>query len=402
MPDYSYPQWLIPRHAPWEALVAGVSAGAQIAANNQRGRALAAQMDHQAFQERVLQSKADADAQDLKTLQEWWPTFTAAQGEGLSGLQVPPLKNAQLWNNITMEVERKKQQSGAGELANAIAAFTSNPTPQGEAAVWGIAAKNPWIGIDKVGAQMDQIKTANQKAKDASETARYHDLMAGKTPQKVNLAEAQRLERIADALEPVDADEAKRYRDDANVMRASIPTAAGVVGDVSKPTTSTKSQIQQRMLSSDKTLEMGAELLGSLTSSDVGVRGAINQVVVNEGLAQIFPSLYKGNVTDARTLLGVFNENAIKAIASDPRISDKDRQRYESILPSLGKVETVQSAKDKIRVFMQKFRDQTRTDAKSAGIPVPDWALTVDELKSKIEADPSFAEQAVEIMKRYH
>lgn len=395
--DYSFPAWMLPKHAPWEALVAGVQAGSQIAANRQRGRQLAAQIDHQQFEETVLRQKADADAQDLKTLQEWWPSFSNAQGDGLKTLQVPPLKNSQMWNHITMEVERKKQQSAASEFAN-IASTVDASTPEGQAALW--RASRGMVPPEHISQIIERQTTAKRNEKAALETARYHDLMAGKTPQKANLAEAQRLERIADALEPIDAEEAQRYRKDADVMRASIPTAAGVVGDV---TTSTKSAVQQRMLSSSKSMDLGSQLLSNLTPSDVGVAGAFNQVVVNEGLSQLFPSLYKEKVTDARTLLGIFRENAIKAIRADTGpISNKDFERYEEILPKLGKVESFQSVQDKIRTFMQKFQEQTRTDAKAVGKPIPTWALTPEEIKSKKELGELSYDDAAQLLIKYH
>lgn len=170
---YSLPPWLIPQRAPWEALIAGVQAGSQIAANRQRGRALAAQMGHRAFQETAMQKKFEADAQDLATLQQWWPAFAGAEGEALKTLQVPPLKNAQMWNRITLEVERKKQQAAASEFAN-IMSGVDLATPEGQATIWNAAAKNPQIQLDLVGERIERAVTARRLQQSAEETARHN------------------------------------------------------------------------------------------------------------------------------------------------------------------------------------------------------------------------------------
>lgn len=394
---------MIPRHTPWEALVSGVNAGAQIAANRQRGRALEAQIGHQAFQETVLKQKADADAQDLKTLQEWWPTFASAEGEALANLKVPPIKNGTLWNQITMEVGKKRQQAAASDLANNMAGLNLE-TPEGQTAYYDLVSKAAKTGlpltIDQIQGPVDKAREIKRLRDTAAETARHNAAMEGRTPQIINEEKANAFRLIADELEVEDPELAADYRRRSDDLRSTL--LAGVTKDPSQPTTSTKSQIQQRMLTADKTLELGAQLMERLTGADVGVRGNINQVVINEGLAQLFPGMGKGSVTEARTLLGQFNEQAIKAIASDPRISDKDRARYERILPSLGAVESLSSAQDKIKTFMQKFREQTRTDAKAAGLPVPNWSLTVDELKAKIKAGEMSEDEGVQILMRYH
>lgn len=184
---YSLPPWLTPSESsPFQALIAGAQVGRNIAANRQAARQLAAQTQHQAFQDRVLNEKFQADAQDLKTLQEWWPTFTSAEGDALRTLTVPPLKNAQMWNRISMEVERKKQQAAASDFANALSGLDlSNPADQ--AIAWGKAAALPPQALDMLGRRIDHAVTAKQRQAEAAALAGYRDRMASVAEDKLLL-----------------------------------------------------------------------------------------------------------------------------------------------------------------------------------------------------------------------
>lgn len=258
------------------------------------------------------------------------------------------------------------------------------------------------------------------------EAARLQRLEDKKTAPMLNLQEADRLDEEAAGLEATSPEKAAALRRNASLLRSTItaptetiesyvdadgkqqfritrgPASEKAPKDLSVPTTTTLSQIQQRELAGDKTAELGVQLLNTLTEADVGVRGNINQVLINEGIAQLIPGAKKGGVTEARTLLGQFNENAIKAIASDPRISDKDRKRYEQILPTLGAVESLSSAREKIKTFIGKFRDQARTDAAATKQPIPNWALSIQELREKIAKGELSEDDAVKIIVKYH
>jgi hypothetical protein len=168
---FSLPPWLIPQRSPWEALLAGVQAGSAIAATRQRGQQLGMQLRHQAFQEEASKAKFDSDQQDLATLQQWWPSFTTAEGESLRTLQAPPLKNAQMWNRITMELERKKQQAAASEFANIVS--TENlATPEGQAKAW--RASRGLVPPEQVSGIIGRQVTATRMENDALETARHN------------------------------------------------------------------------------------------------------------------------------------------------------------------------------------------------------------------------------------
>lgn len=223
MPDYSYPQWLIQRHAPWEALVAGVQAGSQIAANRQRGRALAAQLDHQAFQETVLQQKAEADAQDLRTLQEWWPTFANAEGEALQKLQVPPFKNVQMWNRLNLALGEKRQQAAASELANGAA--TLNLTDPADVATWyelGGKAMKSGLKMDIKDLQTPVFKAQELKRLENSAKS-LADYRNRGTVVEQNLNRATELEEQADNIEVAFPEEAEQLRLNARQLRESVP-----------------------------------------------------------------------------------------------------------------------------------------------------------------------------------
>lgn len=397
MADFSLPPWLIPQPG-WygNALAKGVQAGSQIANNMLQARQLAASVA-QAQIRAGLEQREQAIQQQRNTIQ--MAKFFYDQ-----------------------EVDNKVA-AGEASLSRVLADPVFKWTdPAQVARIYEVGAKYPIITQKPF---WGQLMTMPDKAAD-NERLRLQALASAKTSAMQNLEEAARLEREAAAIEGTDPARATAMKRDAVLLRGTTmaptetirtttdehgrqnveivrgPATEKAPKDLKTPTTTTQSQVQQRLLAGEKIAGLGADLLTKLTESDVGVRGNINQVVINEGLAQFFPNMQRGEVTDARTLLGMFNENVIKLIASDPRISDKDRANYERILPRMGPRESLPSTLQKIRTFMDEFRSNARTDINAIGAGVPDWALTVDELKNMVKSGEMSQEEAVQIMVKYH
>lgn len=411
---YTLPPWLTPSESsPFQALVAGAQVGANIARNRQQARALAAQTQHQAFQDRVLHEKFQADAQDLQTLQAWWPTFTSAEGDALQTLRVPPLKNAQMWSQITMEVGKKKQQAAASALASSMGSLDLS-TPEGQASYYQLASQAAKTGLPLT---IEQIQGPVFKAQELKRL----QATAESTASLKELEAADRFEKEAAEVEGTDSDLALKLRQRATLLRSKFtsPTETietytdergnqqvrvvrGPAGTKSGLTGAVATDVQRQALSGETAALRGVELLNTLRPEDVGVRGVINEVAFNKVLSQFFPGVEKPGVTDARTLLRIFNEQMLKNIKPDAQMNKEDVARLLKALPSLDATESLGSVQKKITRFMDESRQIARVNAEASKQPVPDWAWTQDEVVKKFESGEWDRDKAYQILLKYH
>jgi len=169
-------------------------------------------------------------------------------------------------------------------------------------------------------------------------------------------------------------------------------------------TTAVKGRIQTGLLQGEKAAELGAEVWSKLSPEDLGVKGVVNRVVVNEGLAQVFPGLAKQSVTDAQSLLSNFNEKAVAAITAsgDKRVSNADMMRYQKMLPKLTSGESLESARSKISAFVNELRREAIKDAERLGVKRPEWTLSKAEIVSAFRAGEISREKAAELLRRFH
>lgn len=431
--DFSLPSWLQPKEAPWHALVAGVQAGSQIASNMLRAKQLYADMQQQrqrqdlaeksfvanneaqTLQNEFMRLKMVNDAADFSALRDTLKEFETT--DDVTKVKLPALRDPQRMEKMSTMYAQRMIQAGNEKLAKFGSTVTNWADPAVKIGLLEIGVTDPYTARGEMWKTMTQFHEDAIKHKSELDKEKTTAAMA-------NLAAADRAD--AEAIAQVDPAKAEALRRNAVILRSTNvaptetletytddngekqfrvvrgPSAGAVPKDLTAPTAATASQIQQRLLSAEKGVELGMSLMSTLTDADVGVRGNVNQIVINEGLAQLIPGLQKGQVTEARTMLGQFKENALKAIASDPRISNADAKRLEKILPTLGTVESVQSAKDKIKTFVDRFREQSRTDAVAAKIPIPNWALTITELREKVSKGELTEDEAVKIIVKYH
>ena len=162
-------------------------------------------------------------------------------------------------------------------------------------------------------------------------------------------------------------------------------------------------KMQEGLLGAEKAMELGANAYKSLSGASVGVAGQFNKVLINEGLAQLFPGMNRNDVTEARTLLGTFNEKAVSALTAggDKRVSDKDMARFREILPKMSAGESLDSARQKIQTFMGEVRREARVNAANLKRPVPEWALTQDEIIDMVNGGKLTPMQARDIVQKY-
>lgn len=176
----------------------------------------------------------------------------------------------------------------------------------------------------------------------------------------------------------------------------------GGTGAGMEPTTAAKTDLQKRMLNFENMSGMSKRLLEALGPLDVGIAGWGQQVLVNEGLAQVFPGLSSQSTTDARALLGTFNESMIKALKADSQVNKQEEQRILSVLPKAGPNESLPSATAKIVRAMRELHSLSLPVAKRLGQPAPAFPLSANEIKALVKAGKLERGLAKEILNNYH
>lgn len=161
-----------------------------------------------------------------------------------------------------------------------------------------------------------------------------------------------------------------------------ITTGKGGATGTPELTTAVKSDLQKRIIGFEKANSMSKRLLETLGPLDVGLAGWGQQVVVNEGLAQFFPGLASQSTTDARALLGTFNETMIKTLKADSQVNQKEEQRILAVLPKPGPNESLPSATSKIIRAMREIHSMSSVDARKLGQPEPTFPLSAEEIKN--------------------
>lgn len=166
-------------------------------------------------------------------------------------------------------------------------------------------------------------------------------------------------------------------------------------------TVATQGQVQQRLIGFEKSIGTAAELHSKLTPEMLGVKGLLGDIVVDRGLAQISPELANTKRINGRTLLRVFNEQIIKSLKVDAQVNRDEERRLLAALPDAGAVSSLPEAQEKIRTFMGLIRDQARVDAQKSGVPIPNWALSLDDIARKVKAKQMSEAEAIALMERY-
>lgn len=167
-------------------------------------------------------------------------------------------------------------------------------------------------------------------------------------------------------------------------------------------TVATQTDVQKQAMAAESAVTTGVNLLNSLTPDVVGARGFFNENVVNEGLAQIFPEMNKGEVASGRSMMRAFNEKMIKSIKADSQLNQSERKALESALPQFGVNESLPSAKTKIATFIEEARKTTRINSERTKRPVPEWAWTTDETVEKFRNGEITQDKARQLLKTYH
>lgn len=336
-------------------------------------------------------------------------------------LQQQQMKMAQERQSFLMQEAMNKQMlqtklmAGSAELSKLGAKVTDWSDPSVRSGLLEFTTKYPLMADTDVFKTMAKWHTEAVNAKTQLEKDKNTATMS-------ELAQADTWDQQAGTIEAIDPDRAKQLRTNAALIRSKFtaPTESIVTGvdEQGRPTvsitrgpnagkapsaltTATQGQLQQRAIGFEKTMNTASQLLGKLTPDMVGVRGLLGDVVVDNTLAQQFPELANKDRIDGRTLLRVFNESIIKTLKVDAQVNRDEEKRLLAALPDAGAITSLPAAQQKIKTFMGLMRDQARIDSKAAGTPVPQWALSFDELVQKTKAGEMTKEQAYQLMDKY-
>jgi hypothetical protein len=374
-----------------------------------------------------------ADWSDISDL--WWLQPQRESGRALQGMAL----GAQMRQQRTQEDWRREQAQTLIDQRRA-AMQTQEAKAKGIAAMSSymseVAARNAWTdpkaraGFYALGAQYPQaVDDPTMEAMGKNfESALARQAQAQRDAQTSAITEltaADTYENIARQLEglgPLDEEmstQVANLRQRATLLRGrqlsptetieslpgggfKITRGPAGVKDAGAPTQAVLTETQKQALAGEAGVTAGVDLLNSLTESDVGARGFFNEYVVNRGIAQVFPELQENEVSSGRSLLRIFNERMKKSIKADAQLNEKEQQRLEQALPSLGLNESVGNAKNKIARFVEESRAVTRINAARTKVPVPDWAWTKEEIAQKFKANEIDEQKARDLLKRYH
>lgn len=119
-----------------------------------------------------------------------------------------------------------------------------------------------------------------------------------------------------------------------------------------------RTRIGEQARKGEEALNLLTSLEASLSPGAVGVPGKLGEVVVDRGLAQLFPQLADRERMQARDLIRLTREQLLRQVSGDSRFSNTDREQIERALPSEGPMESYESAMSKIRNVRAMIQDR--------------------------------------------
>lgn len=158
----------------------------------------------------------------------------------------------------------------------------------------------------------------------------------------------------------------------------------GTVGERS-PTVGFQSKAQTAMVKYANATQLINSLSKSLRPEDVGARGIVGEYAVDRGLAQLYPDVANKGRIENRTALGMLRESLLREVSDDTRFSNMDRQAISRILPSDGVFESYEDAIGRMSKVRQILADRARVYADKMGEPIPEFAMTVDEVRERYQ-----------------
>jgi len=385
--DPNINEWWLSRSSPNDAAAAqGFQTGVGIA-KDKRDRAYTEQRDRQAIEMKMLDFATDNRKTDL-AIEQWRAKQTT----------------------------ELMKQTGMAELSTFMASATAEDKlsdPKTQAEFWKLSGRwAPFMPDGMVNSIWDNTFKAAQDRKDKAITTNIKDLeQARNWMSQATQAELQGDTSLAsqlrsDALALQQSVAPKGFQVETFTDEQGHQQIRMVQGGVAKPpgaaTVGTLTDVQKQGLSAENAVRTGAQLLANLGPESIGVRGTFNDLVINRGLAQLFPEMEKEGVAGGRSLIRSFNEKMIKSIKADSQLNAQERSHLEAALPKLSVDESFPNAKKKIQTFIEESRSVARSNSERLKLPTPDWTLSKEEIAAKFKAGELTREKAAELLKQYH
>ena len=374
----SLPWWLGPSKAPWEAMLEGVQAGSQIRSNQLRTQQLAAQ-----------------------TAQEFERQETAAK------IKMMDMSLEKERNGIAVQAYQNKAltESMKAKALTEVSSFMSTKAAEGKLAepetlseLYSIGSRWASFIDDQTlnGIITHSIKPAQERAEKAKALGASPKTIVQDGVKFVQDPNSGDWRQVSESGQTIEA-----YGPDGQLI-SRVSSGGKPSSQNPDATIATQTDVQKQAMAGESAVTTGVNLLNSLTPDVVGARGFFNENIINEGLAQVFPEMNKGEVTSGRSMMRAFNEKMIKSIKADSQLNQSERKALESALPQFGVNESLPSAKKKIATFIEESRKTTRINAERTKRPIPDWAWTTDEIASKFKAGEIDENKARQLLKQFH
>lgn len=310
-------------------------------------------------------------------------------------------------NDIALKTFQNKQTSeilnaqGMAEIGDFLSKATYNDKltdPKTQADFWKLTSRYaPFIPESAVNSMWENtFKAAMDRKVKSDELDRDLNFQ----PREVTLPSGERLFELSPGkYQQARGNESiETWVDPSGQAHTRIVRGNTKAGDL---TMATQSQVQQRLIGFEKTINMAADLYSKLDPSMLGVRGLMGELAVDRGMAQAFPEMADKERINGRTLLRAFNESIIKSLKVDAQVNRDEERRLLAALPSPGAVSSLPEAQEKIKTFMGLIKQQARIDAQQSGKPPPDFTLSLDEVAKKVVAKELTEQQAIDLIERY-
>lgn len=376
--NFELPPWLT-RASIWES----PNNVGQLGAIFQRGQALGLQRRAQALEEAAFNLKMEADMNQRTGLME----MSAVMAEGArNNAYTDPAWKAKFWSTA-QRYPQLQQSPRFDELLNVLSLSERAKSELDQIRLrHNLELQQPPTPTTDI-RNIDQL---SQWRRELTSVEAAGDVeSANELRQKISQMEGQ--------LTP--SGETIRTYDAQGNLISEISRGRGTASGL---TPAVQTDVQKRLLAFDKASSMSKRLVETLGPLDVGIAGWGQQVLINEGLAQLFPSLANQRVTDARTLLGNFRQNMIKVLKVDAQANREEEKRILGDLPKAGADESLPSAIAKIIRSLREIHSIASFDADKIGAPAPPFPLSPPEIKGLFTSGKLERNLALELLRNYY
>jgi hypothetical protein len=167
------------------------------------------------------------------------------------------------------------------------------------------------------------------------------------------------------------------------------------------PTVATSSLVQKNINLAEKNYQLLDSLDKNLRTADLGVPGVIGEVIDRYAPQLGLPG-FDAKRASNRSALKVAVQSMVRQISSDTgRFSEADRKRAEDAMVSFGAGENKERASAVLGELKDIIRGRTRIDASTGGMPVPEFAMTPDEITKAVQTGKMTKEKGVEMRLKY-